>query len=191
MQVFLGVNRLCAAVAPYSSIMRYCATILILSMGVFFWHKGPYQWLNNYKQQIDTDRTHIARLIQAGVQDEHYLQVLHTSCLSLKREMKEFNYLAIKQSADCLVSILDCAQFHGLIVESCSKQYEKEKTWCQKKGFSYTFKGNFVQFFNFFNMLSEQKKLVRCKEFSLEKVGDCLRAHVVFETMIIKDEVYA
>ncbi len=191
MQVFLGVNKLCTVVASYSPIVRYCLTILVLSVVVFSWFKGPYQWLNNYKQQIDTDRIHIQKIIQSGDQDEHCLQELHASCSSLKREMKEFNYLANKQSVDCLLAILNCAQVNGLTVESCSKQYEKEKVWCQKKGYSYMLKGNFAQFFNFFNTLNEQKKLVRCKEFSLEKTGDLLRAHVVFETMIIKDEAYA
>ncbi|OQA35256.1 MAG: hypothetical protein BWY54_00665 [Candidatus Dependentiae bacterium ADurb.Bin331] len=191
MPVLLGVNKLCAFVAPYSPIVRYLLTSFILLTMLCVWYKGPYQWLTNYKQHIDTEMVQIQKVIQASAQDEHLLKTLHASCSSLKREIKELGYLTNKQSTDCLFSILSCAQINGLTVESCANQYEKDKVWCTKKGFSYAFKGDFRQFFNFLNALAAHKTMVRCKEFFIEKYQDKLRAQVVFETIIIKDEAYA
>jgi Tfp pilus assembly protein PilO len=181
---------MCSSVAHYSAVVRYLITIFALSALVFFWHKGPHQWLTNYKQQIDANKISIEKMIQANFHDSQCMQTLNESCLTLKREIAQLKYLVNKQANDCPFSVVGSAQDHGLTIESCSNQYEKEKDWCLKKGFTYTFKGTFEQLFNFLSSLDAQKKIIRCKDLSLEKNGDMLRAHLVFETIIIKDEAH-
>ncbi|HEX2978529.1 MAG TPA: hypothetical protein VHO47_05400 [Candidatus Babeliales bacterium] len=190
MYLVIGVDRIAARVAHYSSVVRYVLTIFLISILVTVWYFGIYLGLANTHESVIKHTTILEKTISQGYEDKKNSERLRQQSNNLRSELRDlFNSNSV-QAPTKLLAILAIAEKCGLVVQSCSYQYEKEKEWCTKQGLSYTFQGKFAQIMQLLKQLDAQQFLM-CKEISITRQENMLQVHCVFETIKLKESLYA
>ncbi|MBI2775440.1 hypothetical protein HYX58_05525 [Candidatus Dependentiae bacterium] len=189
MYLVIGVDRIAARVAHYSSSVRYLLTIALLSVLVAIWYMGIYLRLVSAHESVIKHTAILEKAITQSFEDRKTSERFKQQSNNLKSELRDLFSNNSEQVPTKFLSIVGIAERCGLTVQACSYQYEKEKEWCTKQGLSYTLQGTFEQIMQLLKLLDAQEFLA-CKDISITRQENMLRAHCILETIKLKESLH-